>query len=291
MRHVRTLVAVVASAAVMGVAIWKAGVLRASAGGADASEHETTRVIAVGQSAFKGIRLIPQPKGVPASERAEQLRSLATLEGEVPKAVEMVESLFLAFSEFEQLRYGGGSAAEYARWREVKGYRRRALDVMKKEWGVDQDFKMWFGEDLPAALDATDVFARLYDYGLKAGGGSSNPVAVAGEPSGIVVRFGRFANAKGDRPMLEGSLGTAVWHGRNAGTMRNWWEPVRSADTVAKGSGGLLRAELGMVTKNEGGRLCPRIYSYYWDPQSRTWMLEHINDNNADLSHCTPLEY
>lgn len=175
----------------------------------------------------------------------------------------------------------------------MSGYRLRSLDIMKRDWFCDQEYQQLFQEPWPAQPDPRSVFSKFYEIGMTAKDGSCRPEFVADDHRGVVVSIGRVTNARQNRPTIQGEVGSLLWYGRVAATMRNWWEPEpdRTAEAIAKRDGSLLRAELGIFTINADGRGCPRIYSFYFDPAHNQWMLEHINDNNADFSKSSALEY
>lgn len=287
-----SLVAAIVSLAVVSFAIWRSGVLTPTSSGPDASQRETARVVGLGLDQFQRVRLVAQPRNESPTIRGAHLKSIATIEGDIPSDPAVTEALFLKFAEFESLRYGGANADEYARWRISSGFRLRPLEIMQKEWFIREAFKATTGAELPLTLDPMETFSRFYAFGLTASDGASNPHKVADDSSGVVAHFRKVTSIL-ERPVVNGNIGTTLWYGRIAITMRKWWEPEPeyTPERILELQGSLLRAELGVITKFEDGHLCPRNYSFYWDPSASRWMLEHINDNNSDFSNATPLEY
>ncbi len=199
-------------------------------------------------------------------------------------------SLFTALAEFEEARYSGKSSDDYIRWRKARGYRWRSNEEMRS-WSPESDHELIFGTPLDPAESHERVFGRYFDYGTQGKGGSSRPVKFANETKGVLVCFGLCTRVHEMRPYLRGELGEDVWHGRIAGTMRSWWAPgVTERDLITR-HGSVLRAQIGIVTQMADGRLGPRIYSFYWDPDRSQWWLSIICDNNSDITNATALEY
>lgn len=240
--------------------------------------------------------MVDVSRGLSVRDRANELQSVAALELDVdhpPNAIPseaIVLSLFTTLAEFEDARYSGKPSADYIAWRKSRGYRWLTEEEMAL-WSPKDDHEPIFGTPLDPAESHDSVFGRYFDFGTEGKGGSSRPVKFANETKGVLACFGVCTSVHDMRPYLRGELGDEVWHGRIAATMRKWWAPgVTERDLIAR-HGSVLRAQIGIVSQMADGRLGPRIYSFYWDPDRSQWWLSIICDNNSDITNATALEY
>ena len=201
------------------------------------------------------------------------------------------DALLDRVSAFLYYRFVQDSPEVYAQWRRSSGHHLKSLDEMIHPWFIDQAYEAYFNEPFPEDPDVEALFRKFWPIGLGWGEGVNRPVALADESKGLTIRFGTLAPGNPNRDMLDGQLGTDLWHGGIAATMRRWWRQPHDTQDLLDRFGRADYAEVGIIMGYADGSRRPLILTYLWDPIEHRWSLEHVNVNNFDSPDLSAMEY
>jgi len=194
-------------------------------------------------------------------------------------------------AEFVRLRFIARDFDAYVAWRTGHGFRWKTLDSLEKTWTVVSDYPAVFGVPAPRDADIPRFMRDYWSIALDRTGGMNNPARIATHSPGVVVRLAHATSRNAARSLLDGSLGTTLWHGPSSATMRSWFVPPTSRQKLIAEHGGVDAAEIGLILEFADGSRRPLQLGYFFDPVPSKWMLEHVNMNNTNAMTETCLEY
>ncbi len=195
-------------------------------------------------------------------------------EGRLPDRTQA--QLVQTVSEFLAIRFGEGSADQYGRWCEEKGYRLRDPDELIRLCLADSAYEELFDRPLPEDVPWEDLHAQILAGFDTFRGGQGRLVGIASDPRGWSVVCKRLTLADPAWPNLEGLVGTLLYGGGITTTTWPWHAPPFSFREQLIDRGELLVCNIGFLGRFGDGALRPVVLSMIWDDDRARWWLSSL---------------
>lgn len=190
--------------------------------------------------------------------------------------------------KFLGLRFGKSSDPEqYIRWRVERGYQRRSLEELRKQWFLDDAYRAYLSKPLAAEAEWDDVFAEMMlgQDAFEKGRTRPRGVGVGHDDLRIAVRMATRADP--ERAALDGALGDVLRYGGPLMISPSWWRPGVGFDELMGRHGKVKTATIGLVIDFVDGKRRPAKLIMYQDPGTGVWWIDgycHGNFEKADMS-------
>lgn len=277
-----------------GVAVWRSGVLTRDAV-QEAALAEAAALRERGQATFRSFSMVRWPD-FPGPDAVRDVLNAAEIEPEAGVSAAALSAdagaLLDQSAEFIYHRFMQPSAATYQQWRTARGYVRADADRMRR-LGVDVEYAILVGGEFPGYERLDEVFAGLWNGAFEYRGGTSRPLGIASDPTGLAVSFCELRpGGTVQWPTTNGSLGRDVWEGRLVGSHRLWWlDPRGGIRGIQKSHGKVRVGTVSFVLEYHGGERYPMRLVFCQDPESpATWWLSNVQVMNTERERIVMLE-
>lgn len=199
-------------------------------------------------------------------------------------------SLGAKTAEFLAARFGSEDPEAYIAWRREAGYQPASMELLLRQWFIDEAYENYFGTPMPEGLSREELATKMFRGNNKYLGGRSRVVRVATEPPGVAAVTKRLTRVDPMWPRIGGAVG-AAFDGSNLATSLPWWPPpVSHAAALAEGKEPLVAA-VGFVAEFADGSALPDAVSLIYDDARQTWWVVGMWHGHLDMADTTMLRF